>query len=388
MILQDTARGARPARRFSSLGLISMSITLGIVTCPANLMAGQLVWQPVGFTTPAQETPQAFFTAPAPLTCSDGGHALPDGGYLAPATSINIDAAAANGGVCQFWYSGTYYPQFDETRWLDDVYMNVYPPTSSSWGHPFWASNYTHPVQTYDSRTTVYGGSTMSVVFPTDSGTTQLAFQTGSEPSTCYTPYLSNILWQSVNVLACAPQFMYFMGPIDHVGPGIMDVFLDPATMSDASTALGLAITSWNAQTSLTGVTFNQVSTACVSGPDCITVESTNTTMGYCGYSTRDAPNPSTGVDTGNMVLQIWDTWDTPGAPWSQVSLERTFVHELGHFLGANDYTAACGTDAAVMQPNFVCGPTATPSATVTVNDYLPIGKTVYNGGTGVSCGF
>ena len=66
--------------------------------------------------------------------------------------------------------------------------------------------------------------------------------------------------------------------------------------------------------------------------------------------------------------------------------LERTFAHELGHCLGAGNYTPSCGVNDAVMQDTFDCG--LKPSTTVSMNDSLPVVNTVYNGKSRRSCGF
>jgi hypothetical protein len=40
------------------------------------------------------------------------------------------------------------------------------------------------------------------------------------------------------------------------------------------------------------------------------------------------------------------------------------------------------------MQNNFHCNATATPSTTVSMNDYIPVNKTVYSGQTRATCGY
>ena len=134
------------------------------------------------------------------------------------------------------------------------------------------------------------------------------------------------------------------------------------------------------------GTQFRQwaVTTACTSGPRCINVAATSS-LGSCGFASWAPPNSSTGEHTGTLLIELDSTWAT----WSSQSLERTFAHELGHFMGLNNYTAACGVNDAAMQATFVCGPGATPSTTVSMNDdYLPAVNTVYGGKSKLSCGF
>jgi hypothetical protein len=75
---------------------------------------------------------------------------------------------------------------------------------------------------------------------------------------------------------------------------------------------------------------------------------------------------------------------------WNSASAQRTWAHELGHLLGLGDYAVSCDSsgNGAVMQPNFACGPTASPVTTPTLNDSIPINNTVYGGYPRNTCGF
>ena len=87
------------------------------------------------------------------------------------------------------------------------------------------------------------------------------------------------------------------------------------------------------------------------------------------------------------MILTIRTDWAK--LPYSATGLQRTFVHELGHFLGLDNCSTSCGVSDAAMQDEFVCNQT-TPAvmADVTINDSIPVTNSTYGGNTTLSCGF
>jgi hypothetical protein len=101
-----------------------------------------------------------------------------------------------------------------------------------------------------------------------------------------------------------------------------------------------------------------------------------------CGFASgtwNDA-----GVRTGNTQLRLRTDWDT----YSSDGLQRTFVHELGHFLGLDNFDeTACAVSEAAMQDEFDCGAPSVMDG-VTINDSLPVVNSTYGGGPKVSCGF
>ena len=153
--------------------------------------------------------------------------------------------------------------------------------------------------------------------------------------------------------------------------------------MGAAAVALDAAIANWNSSVSGAGVPFERVSVTGGTGSRCITVETAS--LGACGRSQWGAPDAS-GAHTGFLKLQILPDWNT----WTAESLQRTFAHELGHFLGVGNYSAptSCVGDDAVLHPGFGYGPTVMPLRTTTLNDSLPILNTVYGGKSKRSCGF
>lgn len=154
--------------------------------------------------------------------------------------------------------------------------------------------------------------------------------------------------------------------------------------MSAADIPLGQAIQSWNDVLAGTGVIYEKTGTDCGTGPQCVKVAVGQ--LQSCGFASWDPPNSSTGAFTGGLLLELHSGWSA----FSAASLRRTFVHELGHFLGLDNYTTAtgCGVDDAVMRSDFACGPTASPGTSVTASDYLPVVKSTYGGGTKTTCGW
>jgi hypothetical protein len=170
--------------------------------------------------------------------------------------------------------------------------------------------------------------------------------------------------------------------------PNKIKVYL-PSAMAALATQLDNAINDWNARIAITSLAFERVGTACVAGPDCITVEVEDIPDGlggyYCGHYSHDTPYWATGEHTGGLQLELSSTW----ASYSAAAQRRTFAHELGHFLGLNELsTTACAQSDAVMQPAFTCTSTSNPVAALTAADYVPVVSTVYGGHTKKSCGF
>ena len=124
---------------------------------------------------------------------------------------------------------------------------------------------------------------------------------------------------------------------------------------------------------------FERVGTSCGAGPSCITV--TSPLQADCGFAYKEFD--ANGVLTGNLQLRLRPDW----SDFSPDGLQRTFVHELGHFLGLDDSSPSCGSSDASMQPEYDCA-APTVMHDVTINDYLPVQDSSYGGQPKVSCGF
>ena len=85
------------------------------------------------------------------------------------------------------------------------------------------------------------------------------------------------------------------------------------------------------------------------------------------------------------MRVRLHPAW----AMFTSTGLQRTFVHELQHLMGLDNYAdaPACGVSDAAMQDDFDCNGT-NALTTLTINDILPAAKTSYGGGPRTACGF
>lgn len=193
----------------------------------------------------------------------------------------------------------------------------------------------------------------------------------------------------TVNVLKCEPKFLDYNGQVQRLAPpGGTDkvkVFLDQSTMAGATTALDAAIANLNTnQSAQTGITLERVDVDCGANGDCIRVMVVpgQTTCGFTAWGSRDA---ATGYYTGVLQLRLHPAW----AMFTSTGLQRTFVHELQHLMGLDNYAdaPACGVSDAAMQDDFDCNGT-NALTTLTINDILPAAKTSYGGGPRTACGF
>jgi hypothetical protein len=271
---------------------------------------------------------------------ADGSCSVDDHGYVKQNQSYTVHIHATSSGGCQtrVWHApnqcvnSTYYPRalgattlFDST-YSPTLYFAVVQPTNFS------------NIMLIDTTTST-GTSSTGAGWSTSTYSTLGEHVITSKTNVNATPCgLSPTVFPqdealTVNVLKCEPKWgTDSNGNIGHLvpptPPDTVQVFLDPSTLSAASTALDAAISSWNSQVSTTGLVFDRVSSSCGTGPSCITVQAVSG-LGSCGYSPAVATDSSGGV-VGSIYLQIDSSWNS----WSPDSLERTFDHELGHRLG------------------------------------------------------
>jgi hypothetical protein len=248
-------------------------------------------------------------------------------------------------------------------------------------------------IQSVDTTTTppVGTSSTGASFFSTTVGEHLLTSNTGWNATVCNlapTTYQTDQPFH-LNLVKCAPQFNHPKPPYDaltvHLSPvtppTTISVYL-PSTMSGAQAALDGAIADWNSHLPA-GVQFASTNTACGTGPSCISIGKI-VLQNVCGDSNWNF-DPATGEILSNATLSLRADWDQ--LPYSSQGLQRTFAHELGHFLGLSDYPSPCGVSDAAMQDTFSCVSSSTTTA-VTFNDYAPSSKAVYGGGSRAICGF
>jgi hypothetical protein len=204
-------------------------------------------------------------------------------------------------------------------------------------------------------------------------GTHTITSATNTWPTSCgfQTPVPHNQPLK-VHVLTCEPKFLDSNGNIPHLAPPTspdkIQIYVDQSSMSGINTALDAVITDLNSRVSTTGLELERVTASCGSGPRCISTVTT-TSLGSCGYASwSGTPDTITGEHTGGMSLELDGSWPT----WNADSLKRTLIHELIHFMGLDNYTSACGINAAMIQPDFTCSSSATSAYTMTVMTTCP----------------
>src|SRR5262249_40884016 len=190
-----------------------------------------------------------------------------------------------------------------------------------------------------------------------------------SPPSACNTPSSSAYLTRTFNVVSCQPFFGDFhLAPL--TPPSTIQLFL-PTSLSGLATDLQAGIDAWNAVLP-SSVQFEITGEDCGTGASCIAI-SVDENQTSCGYS--NANRDSGGNVTGSATMKLKFTWYL----WDSDEARRTFMHELGHFLGLDDSNAdACLVTDAIMQDMFSCTGTTNPLHTLTTNDSAPVGKSVY----------
>ena len=305
-----------------------------------------------------------------------------DGGYIKTNVNYKLHERAQIWGKCQprTWHSGQCQNLTLQTRYLNGAVTYI---NGTSEGTIAAAGS------ARDFDTTVPIRASSGAVWNPDAPGTYAYTSTTSQtsPTNCSFPAPGPADNQPVTMhaLQCEPKFLDDGdGDIPHLGVPLFGDRIEvalPTTMAAAASDLDAAITDWNTRVSGVGIEFERV-TSCMSGPRCINVETAS--IASCGFAVWGIPDAATGEHTGGLKLQLHPNWST----FSSASLRRTFTHELGHFLGLDNYTTSCATNDAMMQQNFACGSGSSPAYTVTINDYLPVTNTTYGGNTKLSCGF
>lgn len=321
---------------------------------------------------------------------SDGACAVIDQSYAKQGVAYKVHIDANSSGGCQIrlqqgfpnWIcvDGTYYPRaLGATKLYDSTFS---PTTYFGIVQPSNFSNIMHIDTTVPTGTISTGAPWSTVLYPT-LGEHIITSDTNVNGTPCNLTPLHFPAAQPlrVNVLKCEPKFWN-----RHLAPpgagNKIQLYLPTPAMDGAFTALDNARNSWNARASGTGIEFEIVRTPCGSGPACVTIQTGS--PGACGF-TDGTPDPVTQEITGNASI----TLDTAWASFTADGRERTFVHELGHLLGLDNYadSPTCTVPDAAMQRQFACQASSVMHD-VTVNDSIPVNSSVYGGNTKSTCGF
>lgn len=342
----------------------------------AAAAAQGIQWKPAGVSTP---DPEGFITVVSPATCSDGTNAVPAGGYVRLSTQLRLDFHATVTGVCEYWFGGVHYPQGDHVRGINAIKTWYTRPGLSAEYAPLFAPCCS--LQDYDTRNPPSGGNGSLFKTTTEIGTHDVSFRTSAFSTNCYIPTESAVVARSFSTLRCEPKFKTDSNNnVVHLSPTTITLAL-PSSLSGASTALQYAIDKWNGRLGGTGVALRAGS--CTSGPSCIPI-AVDPQIDTCGAVTG-ADTDTSGAITGGAQIMLHQEWAT----FDATVLRRTFIHEIGHYLGLDNYLddSVCTTTTAAMNDKYDCpGPSTMDD--VTIDDYLPVTKTVYGAAPRTTCGF
>jgi hypothetical protein len=135
------------------------------------------------------------------------------------------------------------------------------------------------------------------------------------------------------------------------------------------------AIIDWNMAQS--NVTISEVMSSCAGQLGCVDVVE--------GSVSGDCAVGDIGVTNGGVITGSVLTFPTTAESWNDNFLRRLANHELGHHLGLGEKTTSCNSSKSLMAPTS-CGAANGYPLTPPLTDSLPVSKTVYGGGTTVSC--
>jgi hypothetical protein len=323
------------------------------------------------------------------MTKSDGSCTVEDGSYVRTWTTYKLHVVAEAYGQCTMRGSDcsplpctcvTTGTQLRRPAGVGIRLYNTHPLSPFSIG-PIYPND--NSLQLWDSRVT---GQTSPPGRTWSTGSTlgqaTLRFTEVIITTACEISPSEKVVERTAYVLQCEPQFLdtHLAVPTP---PDKVQIYLDPSTMSSATIPLEEAIQNWNDNLTGTGMNFERTGTDCGTGPRCIKVVPAS--ISSCGFAAWSS-DPKTGLLTGHLQIQLHPDWAT----FSAASLRRTFVHEIGHFLGLDNYGPAsgCGVDDAMMRDDFVCGPSSSPGVSLTGSDALPAAKSTYGGGPKTACGW
>jgi hypothetical protein len=334
-----------------------------------------------------------------------GSCTISPGSYIRGGTPYRLDIHATTGGTCTTrvwdWHIPACVISGIQNRGVASLRVDIISGPAGP-PYPYNAPPTLFPVdgngqitiqdQDVDSRSpgAIYNNASINWT-PIYYGATTLQYKSNINQTPCMMTPSSIVTTMAVNVLKCQPQFTDDNGHVRRLAPqppgGTIKVYLDQTTMSAATSALDDAISNLNTNQASTGVIFERTGTPCSTPYDGTCISIVTFTMPYCGWAGYNLGevDPITGYYTGELFLRLQPTWNL----YSPTGLLRTFVHELEHYMGLDNYTSAgsCGASDAVMRDNFDCGLT-TPLTTLTINDYLPVLNTSYGGGPRNTCGW
>jgi hypothetical protein len=334
-----------------------------------------------------------YLSVVSPATCSDSSPDFADGTYVKSGTKIHIDAEATAVGVCQFWWQGAHYPQYDDTLAVMKI-QGPYTFPNASQAPLYYFEPYPWVSQHYDTRSP-NGGSSYTEVIPSVNGVYAVALQAFAA-NDCNNTSPTAFMNKSFNIVSCVPVFNIVdaTGAIDHAPIDGTPITISRPVVADGGileSAIDSAIANWTSLLATYGVTvsFTKRTALCLPGEThCVTIKiQTPPTDPTACAETKTRPSQTPGSD-GTWAFSA-DTSIPPGYvnwPDSPSFLKFTLNHEFGHFFGFKDQAASCSTaDSVMTAARYPCGTTGLYPPGPTITDGLPM-KTVYGLGPRTTC--
>lgn len=189
-------------RQAHMIAFVSVCLA-GILASPVDVLCQTCGEQ--GDETPP---PQAFFTAPSTVTCTDFGtttsnHDMPSGSFYPTSTSFRIDTSETITGVCNYCVNNQYL--YSLTRYLIGVTRDTTDPALSTTHALTSAPYHDQSLDTHDDSG--HTGSGYHLETLNQLGTWSYDFKASAYATNCTPPVDSSVLTMTMNAVSCRPAW-------------------------------------------------------------------------------------------------------------------------------------------------------------------------------------
>jgi hypothetical protein len=222
---------------------------------------------------------------------------------------INLDAHGAITGVCQFWYNGVHYPQYDESRTISYLYIGYTPPGCATSYSPRYPVQFV-VTQDFDTRNP-NGGNGSIPINPIAVGTHEESVQTFTTSTNCGMQTSSAIVTRTFNVLSCKPNWFTGGTPTVnfHAPPsGAIKIRIPSIDFEHARVPAQQAAADWAASLGRTVTVESGYGTCSASDPLCVGFKNDHGTRpGDTGCASLDTAsyNATTGAWEGSTAVRF-----------------------------------------------------------------------------------